>query len=261
MPVLVLKEGITKIQLPSSMQKVKQSVYSTGQDEKADILVCKDGVIPSARSQSMGKLLLCSKGETRVSSPPKMADPFCSSSAQNDQQPHEVLRAKMSESFHFSLAGIHKRKLQSMFIFTISEKVPRSVLEEYESDCIHGKTRHGKVGGIQHMCLRGLTDPTTKVPYGKVFLTGVIGVDFPDFVCIGAFPCTEITDSLSVALLKEKPDKMNNTDWDFLCRLPFGGIIFGSPSGNQIPLPNLIAGGDLDGDYYQVGEHLYGIAL
>lgn len=43
---------------------------------------------------------------------------------------------------------------------------------------------------------------------------------------------------------------MSAFQWDWLCRLRFGGIIFGNPAQRKSPLPSQIADGDLDGDLY-----------
>ena len=45
---------------------------------------------------------------------------------------------------------------------------------------------------------------------------------------------------------------METDDWDFLQRLTFGALIFGDPRPGDRSLPELIAGGDLDGDLYFV---------
>jgi hypothetical protein len=47
-----------------------------------------------------------------------------------------------------------------------------------------------------------------------------------------------------------KPDTMSNDDWDGLMKRPFGLIIFATPNGGTIPLPEIGADGDLNGDLF-----------
>ena len=45
---------------------------------------------------------------------------------------------------------------------------------------------------------------------------------------------------------------MTDENWSWLQLLPFGALIFGFPRDGMKPIPEMIAGGDLDGDRYFV---------
>jgi RNA dependent RNA polymerase len=47
-----------------------------------------------------------------------------------------------------------------------------------------------------------------------------------------------------------KPDTLSNDDWDYLMRSPFGSIIFATPKVGIMPIPDINANGDLDGDLF-----------
>ncbi|KAL3778522.1 hypothetical protein ACHAW5_005648 [Stephanodiscus triporus] len=100
-----------------------------------------------------------------------------------------------------------------------------------------------------HTHLVGMADPTNKLPPNSLFVTGMTGSNI-DELFIARSPSLLATDGRVIKLVKTKPDEMENDDWDFLQSLTFGAVIFGNPKTGNRPLPELIAGGDLDGDLY-----------
>lgn len=53
-----------------------------------------------------------------------------------------------------------------------------------------------------------------------------------------------------VKIVKNKPERMSSEDYEWLCELPFGAVIFGFPRKGCHTMPSAIAKGDLDGDRY-----------
>jgi hypothetical protein len=221
-----MKPNISKIQLPPSMQKVKASKHRSGELGMVKILITKDGVVPNSKAREWDNYLA-------------KIDDDCQK--QKSERLHETLKINGK-----------RHPLPSQFEFCIVDKVPREVLKEYERDCTTGKSEVGLHGGRQHVCVRGLTDPTGKIPPGYVFLTGMANVEFPSFVAVTRFPCTESSDTRCLFVMKERPMPMAEVEWKFLCGLPFGGLIFGRPEPGKVPIPQSVASGDLDGDYYIV---------
>eukprot|EP00553_Chaetoceros_curvisetus_P013608 CAMPEP_0204640310 /NCGR_PEP_ID=MMETSP0717-20131115/46604_1 /ASSEMBLY_ACC=CAM_ASM_000666 /TAXON_ID=230516 /ORGANISM="Chaetoceros curvisetus" /LENGTH=245 /DNA_ID=CAMNT_0051660685 /DNA_START=90 /DNA_END=827 /DNA_ORIENTATION=- len=108
----------------------------------------------------------------------------------------------------------------------------------------------------QHSNLLGVADPTDAIPPGYIFITGIHGTDqlvnFTDKVIISRFPMTEASDGRVLPIVKEKPNTMSMTQWNFLCSKPFGFVVFGNPIPGDRPMPEQVAQGDLDGDGYFV---------
>ena len=102
-----------------------------------------------------------------------------------------------------------------------------------------------------HTHLVGMADPTNKLPPNSIFVTGMNGFEL-DELFVTRSPCLEAKDGRVIKVVRTKPDEMANDDWDFLQSLTFGALIFGDPRPGHRPLPELIAGGDLDGDLYFV---------
>ena len=73
-----------------------------------------------------------------------------------------------------------------------------------------------------------------------------------DQIFVSRSPATEVSDGRVVELVNTKPFNMSQANWDWLGSLPFGAIMFGNPEKGYCPLPECIANGDLDGDWYFV---------
>lgn len=102
-----------------------------------------------------------------------------------------------------------------------------------------------------HTHLVGMADPTNNLPPNSIFVTGMNGFEL-DELFVTRSPCMEAKDGRVIKVVRTKPDEMANDDWDFLQSLTFGALIFGDPRPGHRSLPELIAGGDLDGDLYFV---------
>ena len=125
--------------------------------------------------------------------------------------------------------------------------VPREVLSHYEQSLKSDVQRC-----LRHTHVVGVADPTGSLPPNTVYLTGVNGgLDVGD-VFIARSPSLEPEDGRVVTNISSKPAMMSQEDWEWLQGLHFGAIIFANPEKSQRPLPEIIAGGDLDGDLYFV---------
>ena len=102
-----------------------------------------------------------------------------------------------------------------------------------------------------HTHLVGMADPTNNLPPNSIFVTGMNGFEL-DELFVTRSPCMEAKDGRVIKVVRTKPDEMANDDWDFLQSLTFGALIFGDPRPGHRSLPEIIAGGDLDGDLYFV---------
>eukprot|EP00978_Attheya_sp_CCMP212_P009034 scaffold21264_cov42-Attheya_sp.AAC.3 len=124
--------------------------------------------------------------------------------------------------------------------------VPKETCDEYVKKSMHRRN-------LNHAYVVGGADPTGKLPPGHVFMTGTGTGAWDrelDSIFVTRSPCIKPKDGCMVPIVKEKPETMLVEDWEWLCRRPFGSIIFASPNKGMTPLPNLIASGDLDGDLY-----------
>jgi hypothetical protein len=204
--VLFEKAGITKIQLPSSMQKVGPSETQNVVD-KACVLI--NGRFPSSNNIHVASLLA---GEV----PP--------------------------ESFH----PLRPSKMMLAVLEALS--VPRAVLDEY------AEASHGDRGrGLEHASCIGVADPTNSIPPGHVFVTGIRNTSISQSeLFVSRFPCTEAADGKLLPVVRTKPLDMSESSWEWMNGLHFGVVIFGNPWPGCAPLPETVAGGDLDGDLYFV---------
>lgn len=125
--------------------------------------------------------------------------------------------------------------------------VSKSALQQYVKDSRQCR-------GLEHSSVVGVADPTNALPPGSIFVTGIVNsavASLPE-VMVTRFPCTDPKDALKLPLITSKPDVMTDSDWQFLCTLPFGSIIFANALPGQSSLPSICANGDLDGDHYFV---------
>jgi RNA dependent RNA polymerase len=146
---------------------------------------------------------------------------------------------------------VPKRLSPMIFSLFRSIGVPDDLLDLYAEEV---QEERGK--NLKHASLVGLADPTSTIPSGHIYVTGIHGCcEFGPDLFVTRYPCTERTDGTVWPLVREQPNGMSDSDWSFLQSLHFGGILFGNPLPGQPPMPNMIADGDLDGDLYFVCWH------
>ncbi|KAL7469254.1 hypothetical protein ACHAXS_009526 [Conticribra weissflogii] len=145
-----------------------------------------------------------------------------------------------------------KKKLSDMYCrMLLGFGVPKKILNNYRS-------RSKIATSVKHAHLKGLADPTGKIPEGKCFIPGyakkddgqraLFGECFPK-VYVSCSPCLSPSDAKLLSVIGTKPRTMNANEWGELCSFEFGSIIFGLPE-KYAPLPCMIADGDLVGDDY-----------
>jgi len=126
--------------------------------------------------------------------------------------------------------------------------IGKETVDSYESESKYLLGRH-------HAHLWGVCDCTNDgLPEGSVFITGFgIGRNAKREVFVTRFPCTEKADAKILQIVTTKPPDMTDEDWNFICSMQFGLIMFASPRDpDAMSLPEQIANGDLDGDSYFV---------
>ena len=112
--------------------------------------------------------------------------------------------------------------------------IPYSLVQRYIKDS-------SKWSGVNHMYLRGVADPTNKIPPDYVYITGLKSKETRDFLdknqlFITRIPVVKVEHSLMVKVMTEKPATMSESEYEWLETLPFGAIIFGFPSENMLPM-------------------------
>lgn len=128
--------------------------------------------------------------------------------------------------------------------------VPQRTFISYARRC----NKKDSIRGLKHAYLLGVADPTGNLPEGTVFVPG-LGRESRgnhDKVFITRSPCVESSDGRLVPVVDKRPRTMSRSDWEWINTFSFGIVIFGSFQDKATPLPELIAGGDLDGDTYLV---------
>jgi hypothetical protein len=222
--MLMEKPGIDCIQLPLSMQKVGPSLSATCSNDRAALVV--SDVFPSETSRKIAKVVL--KGSEELE-------------ADGDNHKDDV-RGKKKKGADFKPNKLKWMILSQFKALGVSDETLKQYVEE---SCRPG----GKY--LQHSCVVGVADPTSAIPPGHVFVTGVLGTeaDVPNLF-VTRFPCTEKNDSQLLPLVTAKPSAMSESNWNFLRNLPFGAILFGNPRPGEASLPAQLARGDLDGDLY-----------
>lgn len=207
--MLVIKRGISKVQLPTSMQKVGPS--KCAEKSFQGVFVTVTGIFPSAAAINLNRLLN-----------PQMKDP--PPSGEKDLKP----------------LGVDAKAILA------SIGVPEDVMSQYEE-------RSRGWSGRKHGYLVGVADPTSMLPEGTIFVTGMgVGIGAGETEIFATRnPCTEIGDSLVLPRVTKRPAEMNIEDWKMLCGIHFGIVMFGKPKDrNALSIPARLAGGDLDGDLY-----------
>jgi len=143
--------------------------------------------------------------------------------------------------------SFHVKKISNMILSVMKAlSVPRNVLSEYADASQASRGR-----GLEHSFCVGVADPTNSIPPGHIFVTGVLSTAASqENLFVSRFPCTEAADGRMLPMVRTKPASMAESDWLWMNDLHFGVVVFGNPLLGCIPLPQTIAGGDLDGDLY-----------
>ena len=219
--MLEVKPGIKKIQLPPSMHKVGKSTKKTKKTCKLyrSMYLIVIGLFPSVSSFAMSKAI----NPNSLRAPTK-------SDIKDLKGPQVMIQRILQDS-----------------------GVSPDIIEDYVRKCATSFDEHS------HHNMVGVADPTGgQIPKGCIFVAGfgvLDGSSPPDRVqdvFVSRTPATEPKDGQVLPRLESKPAGMSVSNWNFLRDLPFGAIVFGRSEENQIPIPNLIANGDLDGDSYFV---------
>jgi hypothetical protein len=211
--VLMRKRNITKVQLPRSMLKVEASKLYRKSFDGVYVLF--NGTFPSKTCAMVDRAI----------NPNNTCEP--TKSSEKDLNPIDKTPAAI-------LAHLG---------------VPDDLLATYNDESV----RWG-YGRKNHAYELGVADPTDALPEGTVFVTGLgVGAVLQKKVFITRQPCAEQSDGLILKRVSKKPKKMSHDDWDFLCGMQFGLVIFATPQNPATkPIPGMISKGDLDGDHYLV---------
>jgi len=212
-----MKHG-PKILLPESMKKIPAS-KAEGRSEKGCLLVTQAGVDPSSTNLYMGRMPTI---DQNAKAPP---DSFC-------QKEFSKMILRLFRSL----------------------KVPDSIARKYAKESTR-KAGHNKapLPLISHSFLRGVADPTGKIPPNHVFLTGVRNDQLLGYsVFITRSPCIKASDGRMIKVITSRPAEMTVDEYDWLNMISFGAVIFGFSKKGMLSTPERIAHGDLDGDRYFV---------
>jgi len=227
--MLLKKRGISCIQLPSSMIKAPASKTCT--DSWVAVVITNS--FPSEGNMQTGRFL--------------------------DTDAAKLNKSWMRDDSRKLLSKMHRRML-------IGYGVKKSVADAYARSA----TNDPKF--LKHAHLMGCIDPTGALPEKKVFISGYItGSDnsralfgkVHTKVYLSRSLSLEPTNAKLVSVIGSKPREMSKDDWDMLCTYKFGTIIFPRSKEGSVPLPCVIADGDLDGDPYfvmwdkTIMDHLY----
>ncbi|GFH55679.1 hypothetical protein CTEN210_12155 [Chaetoceros tenuissimus] len=211
---------IAKIQLPSSMKKVPAS-FDPNASNSSCLLITQAGIDPSLTNKNVPRIFEAQK--------------------QSKDIPAYLVPKELSPMI--------KRLFKSL-------NVPPRI-----TDCYVKKSTTSKTSGVikstslelNHCTLRGVADPTSRIPPNTVFISGMEQMEsFPNTIFITRFPCVKASDGRLVEVMRSKPDDMTESDYNWLQSLPLGIVIFGLPRNECLTIPQQIANGDLDGDRYLI---------
>mmetsp|Transcript_75529 Transcript_75529/g.179418 ORF Transcript_75529/g.179418 Transcript_75529/m.179418 type:complete len:766 (-) Transcript_75529:25-2322(-) len=127
-------------------------------------------------------------------------------------------------------------------------RVPEKVLKEYQEPQAEQNFLRKEAWVV------GVADPTSKLPDGHLFISGlpeseVLDVDGKKQIFITRSPCLHSSDGQRLPLLTSRPASMSEEEWSALMSRPFGEVLF--PCRGRA-LPEAIASGDIDGDLYWI---------
>jgi hypothetical protein len=217
--MLMRKANIVGIQVNLSLRKIGPSRHSEASDDGCIVI---KRTFPSCDNFSIGR-------KFNLTPPSKRLKPI-----------YELKEFKknLKEGKSCKISPMYERLLKGLGVSDLT-------LKQYSQDYKNDPDK------LCHTHLIGMADPTNKLPSNTVFVTGMSGVEV-DEIFVTRSPCMEAEDGRVIKVVKTKPDDMENTEWKFLQSLTFGALIFGNPRPGDRAMPELIAGGDLDGDLYFV---------
>ncbi len=157
-----------------------------------------------------------------------------------------IARSLSKSRYEIPKSFVRKELSKMITRLLLGMNVPHSILVDYE------KRRKKENKYFADTFLRGVIDPTDKLPPGHVFVTGVKDADMNDEILVTRSPCLKFDHMKVLKVVKKKPEAMTEETFNWLQSLPFGVLIFAFPSQGMKPIPQNIAGGDLDGDRYFV---------
>ena len=126
------------------------------------------------------------------------------------------------------------------------------VPEKIVSDYTHRS--RDKWSEVQHVYLRGVADPTGKIPPAHVYVAGIKNQNLMNALeknqlFVTRIPVVKCCHSKMVHVTTKKPDGMSNSEFEWLESQPLGTLIFGTPSKGKLPLSEVLDG-DMDGDRF-----------
>eukprot|EP00854_Cymbomonas_tetramitiformis_P021506 gene21506-25865_t len=214
--ILCRKRGIEKIQLPPSMHKVGPSLIAGSEADWACLLITQ--VHPTTINTQMGKWV-------SGVDPPK--------------------------SFTQNRFSLMIEKLWR------SLGVSSTLLKEYVAAReVRGEWAKGLRALRCEAWVVGAADPTDAIPEGHIFVTGLkshhlpVAEDGQHCVFLTRSPCVKPGDGRILPVVTSCPEGMSPAVWTWLEQRPLGEVLF-SNAGSR-PMPETVAAGDLDGDYYFV---------
>ncbi len=214
---MLMRKRITsgaKIQLPSSMKKVGPSKATNKM--QPILLVCNAGMDPSKPNSRMKQL--------------PWIDP--NGKGIKDKRKGNDRPKPISDMLEMLLKGLG---------------VNDEVVSKYCKDA-------RKWAGLNHANLRGVADPTNKIPPDCVYMTGLKNQITRKFIethdlFITRYPVVKCEHAKMVKLMTKRPEGMSQSEYEWLEGLPFGNLIFGFPSEGMRPLSEVLDG-DMDGDRF-----------
>lgn len=216
----IASDTIAKIQLPSSMKKVAASMNPNASNNSC-LIVTQAGIDPSLTNKNVQRIF-----EAQL---------------QSKDIPAYLVPKELSSMIKRLFKSLH---------------VPPKVTDYYVKKSTTTKTS-GVIKStsleLHHCTLRGVADPTSRIPPNTVFISGMEQMEsFPNTIFITRFPCVKASDGRLVEVMRSKPDDMTESDYNWLRSLPLGVVIFGLPRNGCLSIPQQIANGDLDGDRYLI---------
>ncbi|KAL7550661.1 hypothetical protein ACHAWF_013880 [Thalassiosira exigua] len=215
--MLVRKPGLTGhiIQLNESLRKVGPSLSPEASDSR--FIVIKNKFPSRLNFEGVGRVF------------------------RNPDRPMtKAFVSGLKKGVHSELSDMHARVLCSL-------GASKDIIISYKTQYQSSPER------LCHAHVVGVADPTNKLPPNTVFISGTMAAEFElNELFVSRSPCMEVGDGRMVSVVRTRPDGMDEDKWEWLQGLAFGAIIFANPKRGQRPLPELIAGGDLDGDLYWI---------
>ena len=219
--LLQVNDNIEKIQITKDMIKVPAS---TRKDRYERVVMVVSNTYPSRNCTDLNKVM--DPRETYV----------------HKKGRHENQKLNKIIYVNDSMAAIWKKF-----------KVSKESIKKYRED-----TKRS-IKNVKHASVMGVADPTGELPEGHVFITGNISngnsprVQFGHSgkkIFVARYPCLVERDTAMWPMVSKKPKKMRKDDWNLLCSMEFGLIIFSRPkSKGKLSMPQMLSG-DLDGDFY-----------